>query len=196
MPKSKEIRSATVEASFIGDLTLVGTPIVYDSPTTIYTDAGSYVEIIHRGALDGCDLSDSHLLVNHDERSIPLARTPRTMRLNVTEKGLRMVAHLDAENAKAREVYSAVKRGDLTGMSFAFTVPDGGSFYDAATNTRHITRIARVHEISIVNNPAYDAATVEARAKREADAKAKAVAKAERIIALARATRLITEGVI
>ena len=56
-----------------------------------------------------------------------------------------------------------MRRGDLSGMSFAFTVPDGGSHYDPATNTRTITRIAKVYEVSVVPFPAYQSTSVEAR---------------------------------
>ena len=63
----------------------------------------------------------------------------------------------------AREVYEAVKRGDLSGMSFAFTVPEGGDSYDAATNTRTIYRIAKVYECSVVPYAAYPTTSVEAR---------------------------------
>ena len=62
-----------------------------------------------------------------------------------------------------KEVYTAVKRGDLSGMSFAFTVPKGGDEYDAKTNTRTIRQIDKVYEFSIVSFPAYPETSVEAR---------------------------------
>ena len=196
MHKSKETRYAEVEASGVADLTLVGNPIVFEQSATINLEnGGSYVEIIHRGALDRCDLTDSTLKVNHNDSMIPLARTGRTMRLTVTDEGLHMVASLAGDNATAREVYSAVKRGDLTGMSFAFVVAEGGSSYDATTNTRHITDIARVLEVSIVERPAYPTASVEARdaiAAAQDARRAQAQTRAMRVAALARASRIIT----
>lgn len=197
MQKTKEYRQATIKASAVSDMTLVGTPIVYETPTTINLEGGgSYIEIIHRGALDGCDLSDSTLKVNHNDLMVPLARAGRTMRLEVTDSGLHMVASLAGDNQTARETYSAVKRGDLTGMSFAFVVPDGGSRYDSETNTRHITQISKVLEVSIVDRPAYPTASVEARnaigAARD-EARAQALARAARVVALARAKRITTE---
>ena len=163
----KEIRTATLETSQ-DEMTLTGWPIVFDTPTTITdADGRSYTEIIERGALDFADLSDSTLIVNHDETRIPLARTPKTMQLEITERGLSMVASLAGDNQTAREVYSAVKRGDLSGMSFAFTVPENGSSYDPVTNTRRISRIAKVYEVSIVSHPAYPTTSVEARSAIE-----------------------------
>lgn len=166
----KEIRTAEVRATDpTADgketLIIVGTPIVFDTPTTINDLCGSYTEVIKRGALDGADLTDSRLLVNHDMTRIPLARTPKTMSLNITEKGLEMRAELP-DTEEARSVYTAVKREDLTGMSFAFSVPDGGDSFDAKTNTRTITKISKVYEVSLVNFPAYPTASAEARSTR------------------------------
>ena len=160
-----EVRAQEPTADGNGTLLIVGTPIVYDTLTTINDPTGSYTEVIKRGALDGADLTDSRLLVNHDLTRIPLARTPKTMQFKITDKGLEMTAELP-DTEEARSAYTAVKRGDLTGMSFAFTVPEGGDSYDAKTNTRTITKIAKVYEVSLVNFPAYPTASAEARSAR------------------------------
>ena len=199
MRKCKEVRYAEVKPSGVSDMVLVGNPVVYDTPTTINLEGGgSYTEIIHAGALDGCDLSDSTLIYNHDANRVPLARTGRTMTLQVTEHGLYMRAELAGDSAQAREVYTAIRRGDLSGMSFAFVVPDGGSRYDAETNTRHITKIARVLEVSVCPFPAYPTASVEARdaitAARDV-ARAQARTRALRVLALARANRIINHQI-
>ncbi|ACD22249.1 HK97 family phage prohead protease [Clostridium botulinum] len=156
----KEIRNSQIQSN--SDLELIGTPIVYDEPTIINDPLGNYTEIIKRGALDTADLSDIRLLYNHDTSKIPLARVPKTMGFNVDDKGLHMRATLpNTEEAKA--VHTAVCRGDLTGMSFAFKVPKDGSFYDSKTNTRTITKIEKVYECSVVPYPAYQNTSIEAR---------------------------------
>ena len=160
-----EVRAQVPTADGNGTLLIVGTPIVFETPTTINDPTGSYTEVIKRGALDGADLTDSRLLVNHDLTRIPLARTPKTMQFSITEKGLEMRAELP-NTEEAKTAYTAVKRGDLTGMSFAFTVPEGGDSFDAKTNTRTITKIAKVYEVSLVNFPAYPTASAEARSAR------------------------------
>lgn len=160
-----EVRAQEPTADGNGTLLIVGTPIVFETPTTINDPTGSYTEVIERGALDEADLTDSRLLVNHDMTRIPLARTPKTMQFSITDKGLEMRAELP-DTEEARTAYTAVKRGDLTGMSFAFTVPEGGDSYDAKTNTRTITKIAKVYEVSLVNFPAYPTASAEARSAR------------------------------
>ena len=52
-------------------------------------------------------------------------------------------------------------------MSFAFKVPEGGSHFDAKTNTRTMTKIDKVYEFSITPFPAYPQTSVEARAAIE-----------------------------
>ncbi len=161
-----EIR-ATDPAGEQEALILTGVPIVFDTPTTITDPAGQYIEVIQRGALDGADLSDVRLLYNHDTNRVPLARTPKTMELKTTPAGLEMRATLP-NTQDAKSVYEAVKRGDLTGCSFAFTIPDGGDSYDPKTNTRTITKIAKVYECSVCVFPAYPQTSVEARDARTA----------------------------
>ena len=122
--------------------------MVYDTPTLIHDISGSYIEIVKRGALDSADLSDVRLLVGHDTSKIPLARTPKTMSLKLDDAGLTFEATLPNTEA-GREAYQAVERGDLKGMSYAFTVPEGGDSYDPESNTRTINRIAKVYECSL-----------------------------------------------
>lgn len=170
----KEIRLSNITAETRAEaaaaaqsLVLYGRPIVYDQPTTINDAAGSYIEIIRSGALDGADLSDVRLLYNHDANKLPLARTPRTMTLKTDAAGLTFEATLP-ETEEARAVHVAVERGDLSGASFAFTVPEGGDSYDPATNTRTIYKIKKVYEFSICPFPAYPQTSVEARSAQAA----------------------------
>ncbi len=162
----KEIRVAEIraEAPPAGDekaLILRGRPVVYESPTTINDMGGSYTEIVRRGALDGADISDVRLLVGHDASRIPLARTPKTMTLSVDADGLTFEAALP-ETEAGREAFKAVERGDIRGLSYAFTVPDGGDEYDPKTNTRVIKRIAKIYECTLTAFPAYESTYVSA----------------------------------
>lgn len=178
MPKKKidleqrsyvfEVRSDSGEN---GIQTLRGTPIVYGSPTDI---GGWFREIIDPGALDGANLKDVPLLVNHNESMIPVARsrnnTPNsTMRLTPTMAGLDMEADIDVENnSTARELNSAVTRGDLDGMSFKFSVGDERwDDLDTDYPTRHILRFDTIAEISAVTWPAYSATEIYAARSKE-----------------------------
>lgn len=145
---------------------LEGTPIVYDS----LTDLGGYDEIIDRGALQNTDLKDVRFLVNHNTDMIPLARSRNnnensTMQMSVNDNGMNIRVNLDTENnAEAKALYSAVERGDISGMSFMFSV-DGDKWENLESEhpTRHILSIGRVFEVSAVTFPAYEATSIQAR---------------------------------
>ena len=163
---SFEIRS---ERRDDGGFRLYGNPIVYSSPTDI---GGWFREIIEPGALDQADLTDVPLLVNHDDRMIPVARSRRntpnsTLRLQVVPTGLEMEADLDVENnMTSKELASAVERQDITGMSFRFSIKDE-RWEDLDTDypTRHILAFERIGEVSAVTWPAYEATDIYARSK-------------------------------
>jgi hypothetical protein len=151
--------------------TLTGVPIVYNSRT----DLGWYDEIIEEGALDATDLRDVRFLVNHNTDMIPLARSRNnnensTMQMNVGKDGMTIRVDLDTENnADAKALYSAVSRGDISGMSFMFTV-DGDTWEDMESDhpTRRINKISRVFEVSAVTFPAYAQTSIQARGLSEA----------------------------
>jgi HK97 family phage prohead protease len=147
---------------------ITGRPIVFNSRT----DLGYYDEIIEAGALDHTDLTDVRFLVNHDTSRIPLARSRRnngnsTMQLTVDPMGLAIRVLLDTENnAEARALYSAVERGDISGMSFLFGVnEERWDDIESEHPTRHILDISTVVEVSAVTFPAYDATVIDARSK-------------------------------
>lgn len=151
---------------------IVGRPIVYNSRT----DMGWFDEIIEPGALNNADLTDVRFLVNHDTSKIPLARSRRnngnsTMKLSVDNDGLGIEVVLDVENnAEARALYSAVQRGDISGMSFMFGI-DTEEWEDLESDhpTRHIKSISTVVEVSAVTFPAYESTDINARSKEALD---------------------------
>ena len=147
---------------------ITGTPIVFDQET----DLGWCREIIDRGALDKTDLKDVRFLIGHNTEMIPLARSRNnnensTMQMTVTERGMEIRVDLDTENnADARTLYSAVKRGDISGMSFMFKV-DGEAWEDIESDSplRRVTSISRVFEVSAVAFPAYEGTDIQAAAE-------------------------------
>ena len=146
---------------------IIGVPIVYNAKTDI---GGWCEEMIAAGALDGADLRDVRFLVNHDTSMIPLARSRNnnensTMQMTVEADGLHIRVDLDTEgNTESRSLYSAIKRGDITGMSFAFRVEtDSWEDLDTEYPKRTITGISKVFEVSAVTWPAYDQTSLEAR---------------------------------
>lgn len=144
-----------------------GHPAVYGQVTKI---GNWFNEVIERGAFDECDFDDVLFSINHDLKKIPLARSRRnngnsTMQLLTNETGLYIKASLDVENNnEARSLHSAVKRGDIDGMSFIFYVKDEEwQDMDSEMPTRRIKKIKKVIEVSAVNFPAYSGTDINAR---------------------------------
>ena len=162
---------------------ITGKPIVYNSKTGL----GFFDEIIEAGALDKANLKDVRFLVNHNTDMIPLARSRNnnensTMQLEVDKDGMGIRVNLDTENnSDARNLYSAIKRGDITGMSFMFTIDDE-EWENLETDhpTRHIRKIGQVFEVSAVTFPAYEATEISARNKETLDSVKEALDSAKR----------------
>ena len=162
---------------------ITGRPIVYDKKT----DLGWFDEIIERGALDKANLQDVRFLVNHDTSKIPLARSRKnnknsTMQLTVDNDGMSIRVTLDVENnAEARALYSAVQRGDITGMSFMFSInKEEWQELESDHPTRRIREIGTVVEVSAVTFPAYEQTEISTRCKAALDSARNAVETARR----------------
>jgi len=153
-------RAFEIRARPDAPLALEGLAVVFNQPAAM----NGHTERIAPQALDGVDLAGIALLCNHDARGIPLARSPGTLSLEIAPAGLEMRAELP-DTEQGRAVHEAVKRGDLSQMSFAFDV--AAQEFDEATQTRTITAISKIYEISIVNFAAYPQTKIEARAKEE-----------------------------
>ena len=175
---SFEVRAESGEKGNI----ITGRPIVYESKT----DLGWFDEIIERGALDGADLTDVRFLVNHDISKIPLARSRRnngnsTMQLSPDYEGMAIEVQLDTENnSEAKSLYSAVQRGDITGMSFMFSIDDEEwTELESDHPTRHVRKIGSVVEVSAVTFPAYESTEINARSKEALESARLALEKAK-----------------
>ena len=129
----------------------------------------NFREVIAKGAFTRTLKSDNpvFLLINHDTESLPLASTQSgTMSLREDETGLYMEATLDPKNPRAAELASALERGDVDKMSFAFTVaPDGDT---RSEGLRTLTDLD-LYEVSVVTWPAYDATSVGMRSAEKED---------------------------
>ena len=84
-------------------------------------------------------------------------------------------------NADAKSLYSAVSRGDITGMSFMFTVDkDSWEEIDSEHPTRRVLSIKRVLEVSAVTFPAYSQTSIQTRGLSDALDSAKESLESER----------------
>jgi len=139
--------------------TLVGYASVFDSPS----EPMPFIEYVKRGAFSKTinDGADVRLLIDHE--GVPLARTKSgTLVLEEDERGLRVEADLDPSNPDAARIISAMKRGDLSQMSFAFRIVK-----DNWNNDRSVRELREVQlfDVSVVTFPAYEETVAELRNK-------------------------------
>jgi HK97 family phage prohead protease len=173
-----DLRATATEGGNI----IEGHAAVFGQKTSI---AGWFNEIILRGAFDKTDFKDVLFSVNHDLRKIPLARSRNnnansTLQLQVDDQGLATRANLDTENnSDAKSLYSAVGRGDISGMSFIFDVSeDEWTGLDTDMPTRTIKSISKVYEVSAVSFPAYDGTDISARSNEALESAKRALENA------------------
>lgn len=121
---------------------------------TLSEKLGNFVETIDKRALEGVDLSDVRMFLNHDSSKL-LARTAsNTLTLTVDDIGLKFRAMLP-NTSDGRDALELVKRGDLNQCSFGFTVAKDAWGKHQDTNLRSIQKIGKLFEISLVSIPAY-----------------------------------------
>lgn len=157
--KNKEIRLLDVElrASDQDEKMVVeGYAITFNQPAT-----HGYTEIISEKALDNTDMSDVPLKYNHEDSHLIMARTRnKSLELKKDDKGLFIRAEL-IDTQSNKDIYKSIKAGLIDKMSFAFTVR--GDEYDYDTDTRTITDIDKLYDVSVVDMPFYDSTSVYAR---------------------------------
>jgi len=123
---------------------------VFDKPYGVRDSKGTYTETIKPGAFKKTlqEQDDVRFLINHD--GIPLARSSSgTLKLEEDEYGLFVQADLDPNNPKVAEVASAMKRGDLNEMSFAFA-----AIRDDFSGEKRDVQEVRLFDVSVVTYPA------------------------------------------
>ena len=131
-----------------------GYAAVFNSPETY-----SYTEVISDKAFDNADMSDVVLRYNHNDSFMVLARTRnKSLDLKVDEKGLYMEARLQDDITEHKNIFNAIKSGLIDKQSFAFTIDEDE--YDYDTDTRTITKIGKVYDVSVVDQPFYNATDV------------------------------------
>lgn len=139
--------------------TLTGYAAIFDSPS----EPLPYTEYVRKGAFQKTlkDGADVRLLIDHV--GVPLARTKSgTLLLEEDERGLMVEANLDPANPDSARVISAMKRGDMSQMSFAFrAIKDA---WDETRSTRELREV-QLYDVSVVTFPAYEETVAEIRSR-------------------------------
>ena len=156
--KMKEIRKLDMqfraEDTEDGKMEIKGYAVVFNSPETY-----GYTEVISDKALDETDMSDVVLRYNHNDSFMVLARTRnKSLQLEKDDKGLMIDAVLQDDITDHRNIYNAIKSGLIDKQSFAFSVDEDE--YDYDTDTRTITKIGKLFDVSVVDQPFYNATDV------------------------------------
>lgn len=148
--KNLEIRQLQ-QVETVTDNIVEGYALKFDSPSE---NLGGFIEFIDKRALDGVDMSDVRMFVDHDSSKL-LGRTKSgTLTLEVDDIGLKFRALLP-DTSVGRDAMELVKRGDLSQCSFGFTVAKDEWRKADGINHRTIKQIKSLFEISLVSIPAY-----------------------------------------
>ena len=145
-----------------GGYVIEGHAAVFDSSSYPLPDGrGSYfIEQVKRGAFRGAlqnPESPTVALINHDPNLVlaSTGSTPPTLELWEDPKGLRIRARV-APTTYAQDLRLLMERGDVSGMSFGFTVEADKWWQDGEGRTRRdIQRIGRLTDVSVVVSAAY-----------------------------------------
>lgn len=157
--KIKELRMVDMQTE--EDMVVEGYAVVFDQ----VTDLGWVKEVIDRKALDNADMSDIVMKYNHENSILPMARTRGgSLTFNIDDHGLKIRANLP-DTQQNRDIYTLIKDGVLSKMSFAFTVAREEMDFD--TDTRRIMEIDKMYDVSVVDVPAYETTEIYARSKED-----------------------------
>lgn len=132
-------------------MTFTGYAAVFNSPS----EPLPFIERIAPGAFKRSlkARNDIKLLWNHDTGSVLGSTRAGTLKLEEDNYGLRVTAVLP-QTSLGNDVKVLVQRGDVSAMSFGFSVPANGDSWNAE-GTERTLRSVRIHEVSIVAFPAY-----------------------------------------
>lgn len=163
----RSVAYTTLELRAEGDSNVLhGYAALFDSPS----EPMPFVEYVRSGAFTKTlnDGADVRLLIDHE--GVPLARTKSgTLMLEEDSRGLRVEASLDPMNPDAQRVLSALRRGDLSQMSFAFrTIKDS---WNSDRSVRELKEV-QLFDVSVVTYPAYEDTVVSVRSRQTATVEA------------------------
>ncbi len=159
-----ELRAAKDGSNSPG--TVVGYAAVYNSASQ---DLGGFRETIAPGAFKRCLSDDVRCLWNHRDEAILGRSSAGTLRLEEDGIGLRYECDLP-DTSVGRDVAEGLRRGDITGSSFQFTIdPDGEDWdWSGPVPLRCLRSISRLYDVSPVTFPAYEDSSCELRSYSDA----------------------------
>lgn len=172
--KEKEIEKRGGELQIeVSDRLVSGYAVVFD---TWSNDLGFYEKIL-KGAIteDTIKRSDVICKLNHDDQKV-LARSKYgegSLILEVDDKGLKYT--FEAPRTQyGDELLEYLRRGDITGSSFAFTIEEDEFSYQWPFDKdadpvlcREVIKVYKIFDVSPVFTPAYEKTSVANKRKLE-----------------------------
>lgn len=120
-------------------------------------------ESVDPHAFDDCLEDDVRCLIDHDTRLVLGRTTAGTLRLRVDEKGLWFSVDINPEDTDAMNLYSRVKRGDVSGCSFGFDILEETTDKREDGSIHWTIKKVKLYEGSVCTFPAYQDTSAEAR---------------------------------
>lgn len=142
---------------------LVGYAAVFGKDSV---DFGGWVEQVARGAFADVMDQDVRALIDHDPAHLLGRASAGTLTFRETQTGLRFACDLP-DRSDARDLAESVRRGDISGCSFAFRVAEDGDEWIIPKDgpvRRIVRRIETLRDVGPVVFPAYPDTTVAMRA--------------------------------
>lgn len=157
----KQFRSFELSTPEDAEYVVEGYAAVFNQTVPLFEHNGkTFCEVILPGAFDGADMSNVIMYYGHGGKPVALTSND-TLRLSVDEHGLKFWAYLGGTE-EGRNLWEEVKGGYITKMSFCFDMAEECDSFDGE-NTRRVTAITAVYDVSAVDCPAYDGTEVHAR---------------------------------
>ena len=126
---------------------------IIEGYASVFNKVDSYGDTIDPNAYDHIVASGElpTMLFGHDSYSLPIGKW---LEMSVDDYGLKVKGQLNLNNARAKEIYDAIKFGSLTGMSVNISMSDDDIDELEDKGRYLIKNVQRLYEISVVSLPA------------------------------------------
>lgn len=154
-----------------GTVTVAGYAAVFDEEADI---AGIFREVIRPGAFRSALQRGDDVVFLIDHGGLPLARSKsNTLKMYEDKRGLRIESTLDGTDPDVRRIVPKMRRGDLSKMSFAFSMKGGSQRWASSGDMelREIIEVGGLSDVSIVTFPAYEGTEIAMRSREAAKEK-------------------------
>jgi len=150
----KELKVVDALEETGGEPAIEGYASVFDSWSEELGGSSPFREKVVKGAFEETIQNDDiRALFNHDPNYVLGRNKAGTLTLEEDDKGLK-VKIIPPNTTWAKDLLTSIKRGDITQMSFGFTVILDRWSYEDSTDVRELLKV-KLFDVSPVTFPAY-----------------------------------------